>query len=592
MVWTIRLSGVLCSVVFGFSAVGTGAEPSESAESLVEQALVAELGGDLAQRRELLEAAIAMSPEYAPARWHVGMVRTDDAWLPVEEAEQQATKKGLVFEYRQLRDRYSGTAAGQEMLARWCLKKQWTDLEKMHWANVLSINPNHHDARSRLGVREYRGMLLTKEQIDQYKEGQKAYDRAMGYWKPHLRGLQRAIEGSDEAAREVAMAELRAIDDGAAIPAVEEVLLTSSELLGVEAVGVIGRIKGQAAVDSLIRQAVLSDHEAVRKAATDQLQLRSWFSYVPAMLSELRSPVELSYFAQTFGGGIHYGYEAVQERPEGTYTVERSHSILLTVAAKGPARRGHVLTPAAVARTRGAAHSRYSRDSSLLTALGRQAENTNHMSTVLNSRILSVLRCVTQQQLSNDPRDWWQWWANYNELHQPRRIHRNRVDTSQVLVAQLQPNSSCFLPGTLVWTETGSVPIEKVRAGDRVLSQHPETGELTYKLVIDTTVRPPSTTLRLGLGEEEIATTLGHPLWVAGNGWLMAKELKVGDLLHGVHGSLPIDYIEAGPESEAFNLVVADFSTYFIGQHRILVHDNRARLATDAALPGFTSSKE
>jgi hypothetical protein len=146
---------------------------------------------------------------------------------------------------------------------------------------------------------------------------------------------------------------------------------------------------------------------------------------------------------------------------------------------------------------------------------------------------------------------------------------------------------SCFLPGTTVWTDTGTVPIERIRIGDRVLSQDQETGELTYKLVIDTTVRPPSPTLRLGLGEEEIATTFGHPLWAAGIGWLMAKELKVGDLLHGVHGSVPIDYIEPGPESEAFNLVVADFNTYFVGGHRILVHDNRARLVTEASLPGY-----
>ena len=81
--------------------------------------------------------------------------------------------------------------------------------------------------------------------------------------------------------------------------------------------------------------------------------------------------------------------------------------------------------------------------------------------------------------------------------------------------------------------------------------------------------------------------TLGHPLWVSGSGWRMAKELHAGDLLHGVHGSVPIDSIEPGPEAEAYNLVVADFNTYFIGKHRLLVHDNRARLATNKVLPGY-----
>jgi hypothetical protein len=131
------------------------------------------------------------------------------------------------------------------------------------------------------------------------------------------------------------------------------------------------------------------------------------------------------------------------------------------------------------------------------------------------------------------------------------------------------------------------VPIEKVRIGDRVLSQDRDSGELTYKLVIDATIRPPSPTLRLGMGDEEIATTMGHLLWVTGLGWQMAKEVQVGDQLHGVYGGQTVDYIKPGPESEAYNLVVADFSTYFIGRHRILVHDNRPRLVTEARLPGL-----
>jgi hypothetical protein len=251
----------------------------------------------------------------------------------------------------------------------------------------------------------------------------------------------------------------------------------------------------------------------------------------------------------------------------------------------------------------------------------------NLQSAALNARILQALRTATQQQLSDDPRDWWQWWAQQNELDAPRRVHENRAATSQVVVARLQETAlgrrggfplpengtfthsrlpaglsgrgngssgaifsgflSCFLPGTLVWTDTGTVPIEKVRVGDRVLSQNQDSGELAYKLVMDTTVRPPSPTLRLGMGEEEIATTMGHLLWGTGLGWQMAKDVQIGDRLHGLHGSQVVDYIKPGPESEAFNLVIADFSTYFIGRHRTLVHDNRPRRATESVLPGF-----
>jgi intein/homing endonuclease len=91
--------------------------------------------------------------------------------------------------------------------------------------------------------------------------------------------------------------------------------------------------------------------------------------------------------------------------------------------------------------------------------------------------------------------------------------------------------------------------IEKVRLGDRVLSQNQDTGELTYKLVIDTTIRPSSPTSRIGLDGQEIAATLGHPIWVVGKEWRMAKEIEAGDYLHGLRGGVPVRYIEKGPDS-------------------------------------------
>ena len=46
----------------------------------------------------------------------------------------------------------------------------------------------------------------------------------------------------------------------------------------------------------------------------------------------------------------------------------------------------------------------------------------------------------------------------------------------------------------------------------------------------------------------------------------------------------PVDPSFAGM---AFNLIVADFNSYFVGKHGILVHDNTPRAATAALLPGL-----
>jgi hypothetical protein len=597
------------------------AEPGE-ADELVRRALNAELAGNNADRQALLQEVVRSFPDHAPARWQLGFVMVGGDWLEVAEAERRTVESRLTQQYRRLRDQCAQTATGQVALARWCRQNKLADEERLHWVAVLQLDPSHHEARSRLAVREYRGMLLTKSDVEQYEARQKAYDQAQAYWKPRLTKLRRTIEGSEAVAREAALAELRTIDDEAAIPAVEEVLSTADELLGLAAIDIISGIKGQAATDSLIRHAVLSDHDKVREAAADELRSRSPYSYVPALLANLQAPVELSYFVQTLQDGVRYGYEAVQERPEGTYAYARSHSIRTAVELPRSLDSGQVLTSSSVARASGTAQTRFARDSSLLQSWGRQVSNANLKSAMVNARILRVLRTATQKQLSDDPREWWKWWVQQNELYAPRRQQEKQVATSQLVVARLQETAlkgpgiplpqdgtithsrstatarsgggwgngfflSCFLPGTMVWTDTGMVPIEKVRIGDRVLSQDQDSGELTYKLVIDATIRPPSPTLRLGMGDEEIATTMGHLLWVTGLGWQMAKEVQVGDQLHGVHGGQTVDYIKPGPESEAYNLVVADFSTYFIGRYRILVHDNRPRLVTEARLPGL-----
>lgn len=149
---------------------------------------------------------------------------------------------------------------------------------------------------------------------------------------------------------------------------------------------------------------------------------------------------------------------------------------------------------------------------------------------------------------------------------------------------------SCFVRGTLVRTRSGLTPIERIQAGDMVLSQDVDSGELTYRPVLSTTIRPPSPVRRLCFGDEVLTATAGHPFWVAGQGWRMAKFLQPGDLIHGLAGSWPLQSIDELGEQEAFNLVIGDFHCYFVGEYGFLVHDNELRKPTRAILPGYHPS--
>ena len=140
-----------------------------------------------------------------------------------------------------------------------------------------------------------------------------------------------------------------------------------------------------------------------------------------------------------------------------------------------------------------------------------------------------------------------------------------------------------------MWTKIGQRQIESLELGDLVLAQNVETGELCYKPLIARTLRPPSEILSIELYGEKIRTTLGHPFWVAGAGWRMAKELEHGAILYGLAGSKPVAAVKPSAPEEAYNLVVADFSTYFVGESGMLVHDNTPRTPTRATSPGLVA---
>ena len=150
--------------------------------------------------------------------------------------------------------------------------------------------------------------------------------------------------------------------------------------------------------------------------------------------------------------------------------------------------------------------------------------------------------------------------------------------------------AECFAAGTLVLTRRGEVAIEKIQVGDLVLGQQIDTGELAFKPVLRTTVRPAGKLVKLQVGRDTFETSQGHLFWVAGQGWTKAQRLDSGMQLHGLKGAQPISSVEEGAEAETYNLVVADFHTYFVGEERVLSHDVTGRRPTDAIVPGLKDS--
>jgi hypothetical protein len=653
--WQVLGVGWLAVAASPAFAAEPRGENNQAAAQQVRAALKAELAGQAAQRAELLEIARSRSPAYAPAYWHAGYVRAGKHWVTVEEAQRQGAADKRLDEYSLQRGIAGETAGEQLALAMWCRGKGLAEQERLHLMKTLQLDPKNAEAARRLGVRWVNGEWLTAEEAAAQQEADRTAARQWNKWNPLVRGWRDAIDGKDAGRREAALKALRAVTDPGAIPALEKLLSAHSEDLALEVVAVLGKMPQQEATESLVRHAVVSRWTSVSESACEQLKPRDLYSYVPALLSGMAMPIELNV-------GIHGDTAAVsffQETQDAKYHIIRGQTICRYINFQSYAEAAHVdrmmrvtprvrywldvldhtvesqrdshfsgrsttvqtgPTPADVAKLRqNAAEWR------------RRVDNANSYTQAANRRIATVLGRTTEpldtslkptveaqsgsstKSYPTDPRFWWGWWAQFNEMHAPEKPHRTdyyhqTVTYSAYVSSQRTLNSgtskmeyttpppsnynySCFPLGTPVWTERGLTNIEQIRPGDRVLSQDQDSGELKFQSVVAATLRPESPLVKIRHGSGTISATRGHPFWVAGHGWRMAKNVKPGDLLHGLRGPVRVETVEEDKDQRAYNLVVDGFNTYFVGQTGLLVHDNVIRTPTACVLPGLKKSE-
>ena len=67
----------------------------------------------------------------------------------------------------------------------------------------------------------------------------------------------------------------------------------------------------------------------------------------------------------------------------------------------------------------------------------------------------------------------------------------------------------------------------------------------------------------------------------------MAKFLRLGDQIHTMQGAQTVKGLNVASPDTAYNLIVADFATYFVTEQGILVHDNNERSPTRVESPGL-----
>lgn len=601
-----------------------------AAGKLVDQAMAAELSGNDELRNELLKQAVKERPDNALANWLLGRVRSGDSWRDATATDQRATWDLKLSEYKRLRDSMA-TAEDELRLAQFC--ESWdAERSKLHYWNVMrrsDSTASQRDVAARsLKVEQVGDAWLDPEQLAAYRDEVSRIQQALNTWLPRFEKFTQTLASPSARERQAVVDALADRGEDLAIAARYAGPLCSEPL----ALLLVDALAGQDTPEdgrALVEIAVWSSSDRVREAAVVAMKGRQLAETVPHLIMKLADPVRTQFgvFIDR-AGNIHHVHQLVQEgvsqnlvwglnetavnqteaAPIGSnvnYAAGLPPEKMMEFAIRRLVIMGQMMQNAQ--RTE------------------REAQLLNQLNAVFNARICQILEAITGDQRPQTLSSWQDWWNEHNESYvddssKPSQVYAMQnvssyygsavpysVDTPEVYRGPIsnEPTGTrrasvmgprgrtittheCFVADTLVWAEAGLRPIAEIAAGDRVLSQATDTGEVSYQLVTQVTVREPVATTVLETNQSSIRCTGGHPVWVAGQGWQMVKKLNDGDRVHALKGSTLVHNVrDSGLVEETYNLVVPTTQSYFVGEEAMLVGDNRIVAPTFRRLPGW-----
>jgi hypothetical protein len=578
--------------------------PTERADGLVKEALFREVYGGNDDRNRLLSEARSLVPNFAPAMWASGEVQFNRQWVKIDDVPRLASKDTALAMYESKREKTPDTLVGQLNLARWCQGRGLTQQARAHFNEVLVFDPDNAEARAALGFKRIGKSWVAKPELDGMIEEAQRLSQALNKWLPKVVVIRKGLAQGQSPEFDAAQKQFAEIKDAESIPALEYTLSAVTEQCATMLVEKLAQWDTLPATQALVRQAIYSPWESVRELAAKKLAPRPKEDYVPKLLAAMYTPLEARTFVVNEGGRL-ISREVFAREGRSAWEV-----VMIDTTYERDAKPWGNSSRAfgdAMSQIKGSTAARL-----MLAAM--QTARTDQ----LNERIMTALATATKQTSLVRPEDWWTWWDDQNEtsyastksastdytsnyrylpdrpygsisISPPPQRPPAKPVTGTITVGRgpIENNHSCFVAGTRVWTVVGLCSIEKLRVGDLVLSQDTESGEIAFEPVLRTTVRQHVEVFKVHTSGPTLQCTGGHLFWVAGEGWAKTRDLKSGQTLHCATGTVQVSEVEPSEPQNTYNLVVADFDTYFVGQEKILTHDITERQPTRSIVPGL-----
>lgn len=569
-------------------------------------------GNGALDRRDALNPA-KRSNVSESAWWQAGYVRSDKQWVPFEESVSVDASLKLLDEYRTQREKLSDESHGHWRLATWCKKQGLPDQERVHLLKALESRDSWADGDAvyeRLGCKKYGNCWVSPQEQRETLMLNAEIEQSHKRWDSKLAAVIKLLQGTPDQ-RAQAKKEMASIRQCSAVPAIVEAFCMADRPLADYGVKVLGQIPEYQASRALAGQAIFSPWKPLRTKAIELLKVRKLEEFAPDLLLLLSNPIRPGYTAtiQATPAGTSLMAPNVKINLDYVWIEETRDSIRVGIRrlfpTSMPASLVHVLRPhrpqfngtydSTGNRSAGSTDGAVIDLASQKDFLDYTADAMNDCRQEMNERVGTVLSQCADQPMSSDAQNWWDWWANFSSVASPDQKNVVIVDErlSQPNIPSFASTSvyipvSCLVAATPVWTERGAVPIEQILPGDRVLSKDVTSGELAYKPVIATTVRKPTSVQTFRVGTDSITASLGHHFWVSGDGWTKMRKLASEMPLHTATGMQRISAVEEdGQIEKVYNLVVADFHTYFVGKSMILSHDVQTPNLTNVKVPGL-----
>lgn len=545
-------------------------------------------------------------------RWQIGQIRHAGKWVNVEDISSVPPAKRLL-QYQSVRKALSGTTDAHRELALWCEKHSLYEQAKAHWNGVLLANANDLQARQQLGQTWIAGQWYTNEEVERVAAASRTLQADLKKWMPAMRQVVSKLQMKSSRAKENALEKLDSIGEPSSIAALEFTCLQVSDDIAAPFIQAIARFRSKEACLACCRIAMEYPTRTSTEIAIAQLKTYPLEMYVPELLSIICKPIEseMEYFMNEKGemlirrAILHETMDQKQHvKMQRLVRVSPNTAKSLPVKATFSVLNGPTRFFAMGSTPRSSSPNDLKVDELAASRnaleeqvqLDRQIELANQKSDLFCKNTSLLLSKLTDDSPPSNPESLWKWWRDYNYRYSTSKplqqfsyttIDRELLDREYAIRGPMH-QLSCLVAGTEIQTAEGLRAVDKIQIGDLVLAQDVESGELAFKPVLQTTVRPPTTSLRIVAESGEIQATAGHRWFVSGKGWLMTHQLRPNMLLHNARGTTRIDSVDPIEEPQkTFNLVVEEFHTYFVGKSRILSYDNTELKPTLRPVPGY-----